>query len=204
MFYAICEGFPGSSGPAYIVYKFPTLESMKPCEAVNEYSIIYNGDSHRQLIDFCSLEELIEIATCLCIAFTGTEEVKFVSLQQAADYVHSVVVKKAKLWKPEKESDMSTVHVDQFNNKAQKHEAEVKETKKPRTRFRNDARIILLKDTPTVREGTNRFRNMKVIMESATVGVSFNRMIRTSFLKRVRGFLVSFTSASCFCALLLN
>ena len=66
MFYAICEGVPGSSGAAYIVYKFHTLESMKPCEAVNEYSIIYNGDSHRQLIDFCSLAELYEIATCLC------------------------------------------------------------------------------------------------------------------------------------------
>ena len=43
MFYAICEATPGSSGSAYIVYKFTTLESLKECEAVNEYSIIYNG-----------------------------------------------------------------------------------------------------------------------------------------------------------------
>ena len=170
MFYAICEGFPGSSGPAYIVYKFPTLESMKPCEAVNEYSIIYNGDSHRQLIDFCSLEELIEIATCLCIAFTGTEEVKFVSLQQAADYVHSVVVKKAKLWKPEKESDMSTVHVDQFNNKAQKAEKEV------RPRFEKTTKIVSLMVDPPIRSGTNRYRNMQVVLASQTVGEAISAL----------------------------
>ena len=170
MFYAICEGVPGSSGAAYIVYKFHTLESMKPCEAVNEYSIIYNGDSHRQLIDFCSLAELYEIATCLC------GEVTFVSHQQAADYVHSVVAKKAKLWKPEEEPSMSVLEVDQFNNKTQKHETEVKQDKKPRTRFRNDARIIVLKDAPTVREGTNRYRNMKVIMESATVGEAMAKL----------------------------
>jgi len=169
MFYAICEGVPGSSGAAYAVYKFHTLESMKPCDAVNEYSIIYNGDSHRQLIDFCSLEELYEIATCLC------GEVTFVSHQQAADYVHSVVVKKAKLWKPEEEPSMSTLQVDQFNNKTQKHE-EAETKKQVRTRFRNDARIVVLKDAPTVREGTNRYRNMKVIMESATVGEAMAKL----------------------------
>ena len=170
MFYATCEATPGSSGSAYIVYKFTTLESLKECEAVNEYSIIYNGESPRQLVEFCSIAELHEVA------FILGGDTTFVSHQQAADHVHEAVVKKAKIWKPEEEPSMSTIHVDQFNNKAQKHEAEVKETKKPRTRFRNDARIIVLKDTPTVREGTNRYRNMKVIMESETVGEAMAKL----------------------------
>jgi len=170
MFYAICEGAPGSSGSAYVIYKFHTLESMKPCEAVNEYSIIYNGDSHRQLIDFCSLEELFEIATCLC------GEVTFVSHQQAADYVHSVVVKKAKLWKPEEEPNMSTVHVDQFNNKTQKHEAEVKQDKKPRTRLNKEAKIKVLHDDPAFRTGSLRDRYIELIKSSSTVGEALEKL----------------------------
>ena len=169
MFYAICEGVPGSSGPAYVIYKFNFLENIKKCDAVNEYSIVYNGVSPQQLVEFCSVEELHEIA----VAIGG--DLTYVSHQQAADYVHQAVVKKAKYWKPQEESDMSTIHVDQFNNKAQKHEATEKK-KQVRTRFRNDARIIVLKDTPTVREGTNRFRNMKVIMESATVGEAIAKL----------------------------
>ena len=169
MFYAICEGIPGSSGPAYVIYKFNSLENIKECEAVNEYSIVYNGESPRQLVEFCSVEELHEIA----VAIGG--DLTYISHQQAADYVHQAVVKKAKNWKPQEEPNMSTVHVDQFNNKAQKHEATEKK-KQVRTRFRNDARIEVLKDTPTVREGTNRYRNMKVIMESATVGEAMAKL----------------------------
>jgi len=169
MFYAICEGVPGSSGPAYVIYKFNFLENIKKCDAVNEYSIVYNGVSPQQLVEFCSVEELHEIA----VVIGG--DLTYVSHQQAADYVHQAVVKKAKYWKPQEESDMSTIHVDQFNNKAQKHEATEKK-KQVRTRFRNDARIEVLKDTPTVREGTNRYRNMKVIMESATVGEAMAKL----------------------------
>ena len=141
MFYAVCEGIPGSSGPAYVIYKFNSLESIKECEAVNEYSIVYNGESPRQLVEFCSVEELHEIA----VAIGGN--LTYISHQQAADYVHQAVVKKAKNWKPQEEPNMSTVHVDQ-----------------------------LLMDTPPVREGTNRYRNMKVIMESATVGEAMTKL----------------------------
>ena len=167
MFYAICEGVPGSSGPAYTIYKFHTLESMKPCDAVNEYSVIHNGDSHRQLIDFCSLEELYEIATCLC------GDVTFVSHQQAADYVHSTVVKKAKLWKPQEETSMS--EVAQVVNKTPAPVVTEKK-KQTRPRFNNESKIKVLIDAPTAREGTNRYRNMKVIMESATVGEAMAKL----------------------------
>jgi len=169
MFYAVCEGIPGSSGPAYVIYKFNSLESIKECEAVNEYSIVYNGESPRQLVEFCSVEELHEVA----VAIGG--DLTYISHQQAADYVHQAVVKKARNWKPQEEPNMSTVHVDQFNNKAQKHE-ETEKKKQVRPRFNNEAKIKLLMDTPPVREGTNRHRNMKVIMESATVGEAMTKL----------------------------
>jgi len=169
MFYAVCEGIPGSSGPAYVIYKFNSLESIKECEAVNEYSIVYNGESPRQLVEFCSVEELHEIA----VAIGG--DLTYISHQQAADYVHQAVVKKAKNWKPQEEPNMSAVHVDQFNNKAQKHE-ETGKKKQVRPRFNNEAKIKLLMDTPPVREGTNRYRNMKVVMESATVGEAMTKL----------------------------
>jgi len=169
MFYAVCEGIPGSSGPAYVIYKFNSLENIKECEAVNEYSIVYNGESPRQLVEFCSVEELHEIA----VAIGG--DLTYISHQQAADYVHQAVVKKARNWKPQEEPNMSTVHVDQFNNKAQKHE-ETEKKKQVRPRFNNEAKIKLLTDTPPVREGTNRHRNMKVIMESATVGEAMTKL----------------------------
>ena len=76
MFYAICEATPGSSGSPYTVYKFATLESLKECEAVNEYSIIYNGESPRQLVEFCSIAELHDVA------FNLGGDTTFVSHQQ--------------------------------------------------------------------------------------------------------------------------
>ena len=170
MFYAICEGIPGSSGPAYVIYKFNSLENIKECEAVNEYSIVYNGESPRQLVEFCSVEELHEIA----VAIGG--DLTYVSHQQAADYVHQAVVKKAKNWKPQEEPNMSTVHVDQFNNKAQKHEAEVKQDKKTRTRLNKEAKIKVLDNDPTFRTGSLRERYMELIKSSSTVGEALEKL----------------------------
>lgn len=167
MFYAICEGVPGTAGPAYTIYKFQTLESMKPCDAVNEYSIIYNGDSHRQLVDFCSLEELYEIATCLC------GDVTFVSHQQAADYVHSVVVKKAKIWKPQEETSMSEVVQVVKETPAP---VAVEKKKQTRTRLNKEAKITVLHDDPAFRTGSLRDRYMEIIKGSSTVGEALEKL----------------------------
>ena len=50
MFYAICDG------PPWFFLKFKTLEAMKPCSAIDEYSIVYS--TPEQLCNSCTKSEL--------------------------------------------------------------------------------------------------------------------------------------------------
>jgi len=47
---------------------------------------------------------------------------------------------------------------------------------KKRTRLNNNARIVRLVDAPNLREGTNRYRNMQVILGCATVGEAMEKL----------------------------
>jgi len=174
MFYAICEGDPGSStSPPFRFYKFKTLEEMKPCSVINEYSIVYNGDAPRQLAEFCSKDELESILTSL------GKPAKFISIEQAADNLHQVAMAKAITWKPEKEVDMNNVAtVAEPVTPAPVAEAPtpVATQKQSRPRFDKDAKIVCLVDEPPIRAGTNRHRNMQVVMQSATVAEAMEKL----------------------------
>jgi hypothetical protein len=174
MFYAICEGDPGSStSPPFRFYKFKTLEEMKPCGVINEYSIVYNGDAPRQLAEFCSKEELESILRSF------GKPAKFVSIEQAADNLHQLTTAKAITWKPEKENDMTnvaTVAEPVTPVSAMEAPAPVATQKQSRPRFNKDAKIVCLADEPPIRAGTNRYRNMLVVMQSATVSEAMEKL----------------------------
>ena len=170
MYYAICGGVPGSDGLPFLIYGFGKLEDMRHCEHVDERAIVYNGDEPRQLLDFCSLEELKSI----CASFGET--IKFISPEQAASAVHTMTAIKAVTWNPEKENNMSDTATATLSV-APAPEAPILATaKQERPRFNKDARIVCLMDTPPLREGTNRFRNMLVIMQSSSVAEAMKKL----------------------------
>ena len=49
-------------------------------------------------------------------------------------------------------------------------------SKQSRPRFNKDAKIVSLMDEPPLRAGTNRYRNMEVIMGSATVAEAMEKL----------------------------
>ena len=48
--------------------------------------------------------------------------------------------------------------------------------KQKRPRFNRNLKIIKLMDVPPIKSGTNRYRNMLAIMESATVGEAMAKL----------------------------
>ena len=44
MFYAICDGVPGSSGPPFLFYKAETLGDFHNCPYISETSLIFDGN----------------------------------------------------------------------------------------------------------------------------------------------------------------
>tara|TARA_R100001224_G_C3925065_1_gene116700 strand:- start:103 stop:339 length:237 start_codon:yes stop_codon:yes gene_type:complete len=48
--------------------------------------------------------------------------------------------------------------------------------KQKRPRFNRNLSIVKLMDTPPIKSGTNRHRNMLAIMESATVGEAMEKL----------------------------
>lgn len=172
MFYAICEGDPGSStSPPFRFYKFKTLEEMRHCSAINEYSIVYNGESPRQLAEFCTIEELDSILRSF-----GERAQSSGSDLHILRNLHEFVVAKAITWKPEKETVMSDITgiIESIAPAAPvapvAPAAPIKTESSSRPRFSKNAKIVCLVDEPPIRAGTNRYRNMLVVMQSATVG----------------------------------
>ena len=43
MFYAICDGVPGSDGPPFLFYKFKTLKAANHVRLLNECSYVFDG-----------------------------------------------------------------------------------------------------------------------------------------------------------------
>ena len=185
MHYAICTS--NNENSPYQVLSFTSLASMKDCKYVDEYSMVYSDTKPRQLIDNCQQEELE--GTWLSILLNSkiahqrfvtdlttyrNMKNKFQNKEIAAQKLHEVVLFCVKPWKKENQMndtvETPTIHVDQFNNKAQKAEKEA------RPRFEKTTKIVALKDTPPIRSGTNRYRNMEVIMGCATVAEAMEKL----------------------------
>lgn len=185
MHYAICTS--NNENSPYQVLSFTSLASMKDCKYVDEYSMVYSDKEPRQLIDNWQQEELE--GTWLSILLNSKKahqrfvtdlttyrnmKNKFQNKEIAAQKLHEVVLFCVKPWKKENQMndtvETPTIHVDQFNNKAQKAEKEV------RPRFEKTAKIVPLMVDPPIRSGTNRYRNMQVIMGCTTVAEAMEKL----------------------------
>ena len=185
MHYAICTS--NNENSPYQVLSFTSLASMKDCKYVDEYSMVYSDKEPRQLIDNWQQEELE--GTWLSILLNSKKahqrfvtdlttyrnmKNKFQNKEIAAQKLHEVVLFCVKPWKKENQMndtvETPTIHVDQFNNKAQKAEKEV------RPRFEKTAKIVSLMVDPPIRSGTNRYRNMQVVMGCTTVAEAMEKL----------------------------
>ena len=185
MHYAICTS--NNENSPYQVLSFTSLASMKDCKYVDEYSMVYSDKEPRQLIDNWQQEELE--GTWLSILLNSKKahqrfvtdlttyrnmKNKFQNKEIAAQKLHEVVLFCVKPWKKENQMndtvETPTIHVDQFNNKAQKAEKEV------RPRFEKTAKIVPLMVDPPIRSGTNRYRNMQVVMGCTTVAEAMEKL----------------------------
>ena len=185
MHYAICNS--NNENSPYQVLSFTSLASMKDCQFIDEYSIVYNTKEPKQLIDNWQQDELE--GTWLSILLNSKKALnkfstelstyrsmknKFQNKEIAAQKLHELVLFCVKPWKKEKQMndavEATTIHVDEFNNKAQKAEKEV------RPRFEKTTKIVAIMDTPPIRSGTNRYRNMEVVMGCTTVAEAMEKL----------------------------
>ncbi len=187
MHYAICES--NNENSPYQVLSFTSLASMKDCKFIDQYSMVYSDKEPRQLIDNWQQDELE--GTWLSILLNSKKahqrfftdlttyrnmKNKFQNKEIAAQKLHELVLFCVKPWKKENQMNdtdapyATTIHVDQFNNKAQKAEKEV------RPRFEKTTKIVSLMVDPPIRSGTNRHRNMQVVMGCTTVAEAMEKL----------------------------
>ena len=196
MHYAICNS--DNENSPYQVLSFTSLASMKDCKYIDEYSLVYSNtiasDNHHTgvgyLIENWQKEELEGVWSSI-ILNSKAAHLKFAddfdlynpynrvskgfqNKEIAAQKLHELVLFCVKPWKKEKPMN-EAVHidndaVDQFNNKAQKAEKEV------RPRLEKTTKIVALMDTPPIRSGTNRYRNMEIVMGCATVAEAMEKL----------------------------
>ena len=95
MFYAICDGVPGSDGPPFLFYKFKTLKAAKMCKAVNKDSYVFDGKETVDRLNHLFTKEEI---TSVCEPF---------GKHSSAENFWVLTASKAKYWKPEKELNMN-------------------------------------------------------------------------------------------------
>tara|TARA_R110000737_G_scaffold326346_2_gene340023 strand:- start:247 stop:873 length:627 start_codon:yes stop_codon:yes gene_type:complete len=181
MFYAICDG------PPWFFLKFETLEAMKTCDAIDEYSIVYS--TPEQLFNSCTKPELEALVLNVLLASDCKEHEalaesirkqiaipaseKLFTKERATKILHEIVVKQASFWKPKRGTKPMPTHTDVSDLP---EPILVTKTRQVRTRFNNDDKIILLRNEPNIREGTNRYRNMSVVMDCETVGEAMEKL----------------------------
>ena len=182
MYYGICRS--ETETKPYQVLSFKSLAQAKRCEFVDEFSILYSEQEPKQLIDNWQQDELE--GTWVCILLNDKKalkhfsddyaeyslqknptKTKFHNIEKAAQKLHELVLFCVKPWKEEDQmkTDIDTIIdiVDQFNNKAQKTE------KKKSSTLVDTTKIVALMDAPPIRSGTNRYRNMEIVMGCVTV-----------------------------------
>ena len=186
MYYGICRSETETS--PYQVLSFKSLAQAKRCKFVDEVSILYSEQEPKQLIDNWQQDELEGTwATILLndkkaykkfsddFAEYNLIKKKFHNIERAAQKLHELVLFCVKPWK--EEDQMKTnfdvkptlIKVDQFNNKTQKAE------KKKSSTLVDTTKIIALMEAPPIRSGTNRYRNMEIILGCTTVAEAMSK-----------------------------
>tara|TARA_R100000655_G_scaffold33022_1_gene65135 strand:- start:12088 stop:12759 length:672 start_codon:yes stop_codon:yes gene_type:complete len=188
MFYAICDGVPGSDGPPFLFYKFKTLKAVKTCKAVNEHSYVFDGKETVDRLNHLFTKEEI---TSVCEPF---------GKPSSAENFWVLTASKAKYWKPEEETKMNrfvkgdtssvevvteqpdvdphtriTLELDEMEKEGGSFDA-IKKTPDVKKGWSNECQIIKLMDEPPIKQGTNRYRNMQVVLASQTVGEAISAL----------------------------
>lgn len=192
MFYAICDGVPGSDGPPFLFYKFKTLKAVKTCKAVNEHSYVFDGKETVDRLNHLFTKEEI---TSVCEPF---------GKPSSAENFWVLTASKAKYWKPEEEAKMNrfvkgdtssvgvvteqpdvdphtriTLELDEMEKDeptvGQAFDA-IKKIVDVKPKWDNECKIIRLMDEPPIKQGTNRYRNMQVVLASQTVGEAISAL----------------------------
>ena len=156
MFYAICENATG-----YQLLAFDNLQIANQCPAINHKSIVYRGNNPENLLKHYSFERLLSVWQAI------GKPMSFVNQQQLVETLHDFVDTKAVVWTPPVEEPMT-----QPEQVTQPVEKKV-ETRK---RFDPKLSIVPLLAEPPIRQGTNRHRNMAVVMACSTVGEAMTQL----------------------------
>ena len=196
MHYAICNS--DNENSPYQVLSFTSLVSMKNCEYVDKDSLVYTNTvpevGHHTGVGYlteCYQKEELEGVWASILLNDKKAHLRFsddfdeynphnrlsrgfLNKERAAQKLHELVLFCVKPWKKEKQMN-EAVHIDndaidQFNNKAQKSEKEV------RPRFEKTTKIVALMEVPPIRSGTNRYRNMEVVMGCTTVAEAMEKL----------------------------
>ena len=192
MFYAICDGVPGSDGPPFLFYKFKTLKAAKMCKAVNKDSYVFDGKETVDRLNHLFTKEEI---TSVCEPF---------GKHSSAENFWVLTESKAKYWKPEKELNMNkfvtgstssvgvvteqpdvdphtriTLELDEMEKAEPTAEEAIEAIKKIVTikpKWSDESKIVKLMEEPPLKQGTNRYRNMQVVLASQTVGEAISAL----------------------------
>jgi hypothetical protein len=188
MHYAICNS--DNENSPYQVLSLTSLASMKDCTFIDEHSMVYNDKDSKQLTENWQKDELEGVWSSIILndkkahlkfaddfnLYNPYNRVSrgFQNKEIAAQKLHELVLFCVKPWKKEKQmnatAEVTAVSVDQFNNKNQKAEKEA------RPRFEKATKIVALMELPPIRSGTNRYRNMEIVMGCATVAEAMEKL----------------------------
>jgi hypothetical protein len=164
---------------AYTYFKFPSLRDTNKCKEINEYSLVFS--TVEQLVRHYSEEELISIMDA-----TYKKDVKEPLPKESLNTIRKTgthgtffnfVDLVARNYKPPSEEkpmkEKTIIHIDQFNNKTQKHEASKSPIKK--SQYNPDAKILSINGESGVyvnpyRDNSNRWHNFEAMIACATVG----------------------------------
>ena len=170
---------------AYSFFKFPSLRDTKKCDEINQHSLVFS--TVEQLTEHYSEEELISImdATYKKDVKEALEEESLTTIRKIGthgtffNFVDLVARNYKPISKEKPMTDKTIVHIDQFNNKTQKHEASKSPIKK--SQYNPDAKILAINGESGVyvnpyRSGSNRWHNFEALINSGTVGEALAAM----------------------------
>jgi len=150
---------------AYSFFHFPTLSASKECKEVNEYSIVFSDI--QQLQRDYSAEDLKWI-------LVACNQYHFHKYNEDQHYINffEYVETHSKKYKPieKTEGKKMTELTPEATKEVLNIVADGTLTAMPIHKLEPHVKIKKLMDSPPMREGTNRYRNMMVILNSDTLG----------------------------------
>ena len=182
MYYAICNS--EDENKPWSIFHFSSMAKIKNCPLIDENSVVYTDSNPiYQLIENYQWDELQGLWCSIILNDRKAHQHhledyleyqrgpnKFYSKEKTAQKLHDLVLYCMKPWNKEKKMP-EIVSVNTFNNKAEKAEKAVAPVK-----VTEDTKIVALLKEPPIRSGTNRYRNMEVVMSSSTVTQALEKL----------------------------